>query len=351
MTVFQFPGWDHHEDVHFFHDEDIGLKAIIAIHSTVLGPAAGGCRMYPYAHTNDAIFDALRLAKGMSYKCALADIAYGGGKSVIIGDPATEKSEPLFRAFGQAVESFAGRYQTGEDVGTSMQDMDWAAQESAHVHGTSAEESGDPSPATAVGVLAGIRAAARHKLERSDLDGLTVAIQGVGHVGAELARLLHESGARLIVADMDDAAVRTCVDSYDAVAVAVDDIVSAEAEVFAPCALGAGINDDTIPLFQCQIIAGSANNVLLEDRHGAALAARGILYAPDYVINAGGAIWVTDAMERGFDEARATKRLHGIGDALSDIFKHADAGGQATSEIADHLAKERILAAKQAQSR
>ncbi len=343
MSVFNSPAWDRHEGVHFFQDQVAGLSAIIAIHSTQLGPAAGGCRMYPYAGDDDALFDALRLAKGMSYKNALANVPLGGGKSVIIGDPGKDKSEALFRAFGRAVDGFGGRYHTGEDVGTSVRDMDWAAMESDYIHGTSTEESGDPSPATAVGVLAGIRAAVKHKLGRSDLEGLGVAIQGVGHVGGELARLLHAEGARLIVADVNQDAVARCVAEYDAEAVPVDEIILADVEVFAPCALGAGINDETIPRFECDIIAGSANNVLLEDRHGAGLAERGILYAPDYVINAGGVIWVGDAMENGFDEERATARLLAIGDTLSEIFRRADAGNRTTNEVADAMAQE-ILA-------
>ena len=221
--------------------------------------------------------------------------------------------------------------------------MDWAAKESDYIHGTSTEDSGDPSPATAVGVLAGIRAAVKHKLGRDDLEGLGVAIQGVGHVGGELARLLHAEGVRLIVADVNQDAVARCVADFDAEAVPVDEIILADVEVFAPCALGAGINDETIPRFECDIIAGSANNVLLEDRHGAGRAERGILYAPDYVINAGGVIWGGDAMENGFDEKRATGRLLAIGDTLTEIFKRADAGNRTTNEVADAMAQE-ILA-------
>jgi len=343
MSVFNSPAWDRHEGVHFFQDQEAGLNAIIAIHSTQLGPAAGGCRMHLYDSDDDALFDALRLAKGMSYKNALAKVPLGGGKSVIIGDPAKDKSEALFRAFGRAVDGFGGSYHTGEDVGTSVQDMDWAAKESDYIHGTSTEDSGDPSPATAVGVLAGIRAAVKHKLGRDDLEGLGVAIQGVGHVGGELARLLHAEGVRLIVADVNQDAVARCVADFDAEAVPVDEIILADVEVFAPCALGAGINDETIPRFECDIIAGSANNVLLEDRHGAGLAERGILYAPDYVINAGGVIWGGDAMENGFDEKRATGRLLAIGDTLTEIFKRADAGNRTTNEVADAMAQE-ILA-------
>lgn len=346
MSVFESPAFDDHEGIHFFSDPASGLRAIIAIHSTVLGPAAGGCRMYPYASDEDAIFDALRLSKGMSFKCALGNVPMGGGKSVIIGDPKTDKSEDLFRAFGRAVDTFGGGYHTGEDVGTTMRDMDWALQECAYIHGTSSEASGDPGPATAIGVLAGINAAVRHKLGRDELAGLTIAIQGVGSVGADLARLLHQLGARLIVADIDPAAVQKCVTEFGAEAVGVDDILGAEAEVFAPCALGAVFDDDSIPRLNCDIVAGSANNQLLEDRHGAALKERGILYAPDYVINGGGVIWIADAMKDGFHPDRATERLHGIGHVLSEIFQRAEAEDHATNDIADIIARERIEAAR-----
>jgi leucine dehydrogenase len=280
----------------------------------------------------------------MSFKCALANVPMGGGKSVIIGDPKTDKSEVLFRAFGRAVNTFGGGYHTGEDVGTTMRDMDWAASECAHVHGTSSADAGDPAPATAIGVQAGIEAAVKHKLGRDDMDGLQVAIQGVGSVGGDLARLLHARGARLIIADIDQAAVRACIEAYGAEAVGVDEILSVDAEVLAPCALGAAFDDDSIAKLACDVIAGSANNQLLEDRHGAALKQRGILYAPDYVINAGGVIWISDAMRDGFNAERATARLHGIADVLSEIFQRSDAEGQATNDIADLIARERINA-------
>jgi|SaaInlStandDraft_7_1057024.scaffolds.fasta_scaffold58752_1 leucine dehydrogenase len=346
MSVFDSPAFDNHEDVRFFCDPVAGLRAIIAIHSTALGPAAGGCRMFPYASEEDAVFDALRLSRGMSFKSALAGVPMGGGKSVIIGDPATEKSQKLFEAFGRAVNTFDGRYHTGEDSGTAVQDMDWASGVSDYIHGTSTEDAGDPSPATSVGIVAGIEAAVRYKLGRDDLEGLVVAIQGVGAVGYGAAEILHQKGARLIVADVNDQAVQDCVEKFGAEAVTTDEIILADAEVFAPCAFGAGINDETLPRFNCDIIAGSANNQLLEDRHGAALVERGILYAPDYVINAGGVIWISDAMENGFDPDRATKRLHAIGDALTAIFQRADQEGRGTNEIADVMAEEIITAAK-----
>ncbi len=345
MSVFQSPAFDNHEHLHFICHAASGLRAIIAIHSTALGPAAGGCRMYPYASDEAAILDALRLSKGMSYKCALANISMGGGKSVIIGDPATDKSEALFRAFGRAVNALGGSYHTGEDVGVGVQDMDWAAQESTYVHGTSSEAAGDPSPATAIGVISGIEAAVRHKLGRDDLAGLTVAIQGIGHVGFDLARRLHKREVRLIVADVDPSAVQACVDELGAEAVGIDQIVATKADVFAPCALGAVFDDQSIPGLACDIIAGSANNQLREDRHGAALKKRGILYAPDYVINGGGVIWVADALTDGYHPERANQRLHHIADVLEEIFQRSDSEDRATNDIADTLARERIAAA------
>jgi len=350
MSVFQSPAFDNHENVRFFCDADAGLRAIIAIHSTVLGPAAGGCRMFSYATEDDAVFDALRLSRGMSYKNALANVPMGGGKAVIIGDPATEKTKPLFEAFGRAVNTFQGGFHTGEDSGTAVQDMDWALGVSKYIHGTSSEQAGDPSPATAIGVVAGIEAAVRHKLGREDLQGLGVAIQGVGAVGHGMAEILHQKGARLIVADVNDKAVQECVDRFEAEAVSPEEIFLADAEVFAPCAFGAGINDDTLPRFNCDIIAGSANNQLLEDRHGAALLERGILYAPDYVVNAGGVIWVTDAMGVGYDHDRATARLYHIADTLEAIFQRAEKEGRPTNEVADTMASEKIAGAKAARS-
>ncbi len=348
MPIFSSPAYDDHEEVHFFNDRATGLRAIIAIHDTTLGPAAGGCRMKTYASEQDAIVDALRLARGMTYKAVMADLPYGGGKSVIIGDPHRDKTEALFRAFGRAVESLAGRYHTGEDMGVTMQDMDWAAQESAYVHGTSASQAQDPSPDTAVGVLAGIQAAVRHKLGRHDLKGLGVAVQGLGNVGYHLCRLLAAEGARLSVADVDDELVARCVAEFEAVAMPPDEIYAVDAEVFAPCAMGAILNDQTLGRLECDIVADSANNQLLEERHGQALSQAGILYAPDYVINAGGFISIADEMVAGRrDEQRVLRRLHGIGDLLGEIFVRAAAEGQATGDIADAMAREK-LAAKRA---
>jgi leucine dehydrogenase len=348
MPISSSAAYDDHEEVHFFADAATGLRTIIAIHDTTLGPAAGGCRMKSYASEQDAIVDALRLARGMTYKAVMADLPYGGGKSVIIGDPHKDKSEALFRAFGRAVESLGGRYHTGEDMGVTMQDMDWAAQESAYVHGTSASAAQDPSPDTALGVLAGINAAVRHKLGRHDLLGLGVAVQGLGNVGYQLCRLLAAEGARLSVTDVDAALVARCALEFAAQAVAPEEIYAVDAEVFAPCAVGAIIDDVSIGRLECDIVAGSANNQLLEEGHGQALSQAGILYAPDYVINAGGFISVADEMVAGRrDEQRVLRRLAGIGDLLAEIFTRAQAEGQATSDVADAMAREK-LAAKRA---
>jgi leucine dehydrogenase len=353
MDVFSSPAFDGHEQVNFFYHRDSGLKAIVALHDTTLGPAVGGCRMWPYASEADAVTDVLRLAKGMTFKAAMADLPYGGGKTVIIGDPRTGKSEALFRALGRAIDTLGGRYYTGEDVGTSPEDMDWARAETPYVLGsTRGGGSGDPSPVTARGVWLGIRAAVAHKLQRSDLAGVRVAIQGLGHVGYNLARLLAQDGARLIVADLDQTRVERAADELAARVVDVDAILRTECEVLAPCALGGVLNDDTIPRLACQIVAGAANNQLLEDQHGAALHARGILYAPDYVINAGGLINIALELEPGgYDRASALARVAAIGTTLAEVFERATRAGLPTHEVADRIARERIAAGRHRRSR
>jgi leucine dehydrogenase len=353
MDVFTSPAFDEHEQVNFFYHRDSGLKAIIALHDTTLGPALGGCRMWPYASEADAITDVLRLSKGMTFKAAMADLPYGGGKTVIIGDPRTDKSEALFRALGRAIDTLGGRYYTGEDVGTAPADMDWAHEETAYVLGsTRGGGSGDPSPVTARGVWLGIRAAVAHRLQQSDLAGVRVAIQGLGHVGYNLARLLAQDGARLIVADIDRTRAERAADELAAKVVDVDAVLSAECEVLAPCALGGVLNDATIPQLACQIVAGAANNQLLEDRHGAALHARGILYAPDYVINAGGLINIAlELQPGGYDRARALAQVAAIGTTLAEVFERAAGAGLPTHEVADRIARERIAAGRQRQTR
>src|SRR5690606_4340607 len=352
MEVFSSPAFDEHEQVVFFFDRGSGLRAIIALHDTTLGPALGGCRMWPYATEADAITDVLRLSKGMTFKAAMADLPYGGGKTVIMGDPRTDKSEALFRALGRAVDSLGGRYYTGEDVGTSPQDMDWAGEETPYVLGrTRGGSSGDPSPVTARGVWFGIRAAVRHKLQRNDLEGVRVAVQGLGHVGYNVARLLAQDGARLIVADLDQARVERAADELGAKVASVEAILSTECDVLAPCALGGVLNDDTIPRLACRIVAGAANNQLLEDRHGTELHRRGILYAPDYVINAGGLINIALELEPGgYDRARALGRVEAIGTTLAEVFERSAQTGLPPHEVADRVARERIAAGRERHS-
>jgi leucine dehydrogenase len=352
MDVFSCPAFDAHEQVRFFFDPDSGLRAIVAIHDSTLGPAVGGCRMWPYGSEAEAVIDVLRLARGMTFKAAMADLPYGGGKTVIIGDPQRDKSEALFRALGRAIESFGGRYYTGEDVGTSPEDMDWAGEETSCVLGRSRDSSGDPSPVTARGVWLGIRAAVRHKLGRQDLAGVRVAIQGLGHVGSRLAKLVAQDGARLIVADLDPGRAERMAWEFEAKVVPSDEILAIPTDVLAPCALGGVIDDATLPRLRCSIVAGAANNQLLEERHGTALHERGVLYAPDYVINAGGLINIAEELRPGgYDGQRALAAVETIATTLAEVFERADQEGVPTHEVADRIALERIEAARAARPR
>jgi leucine dehydrogenase len=343
MDVFASPAFDDHEQVIFFFDPVSDLRAIVALHDTTLGPGIGGCRMWPYPTEAQALTDVLRLAKGMTYKAAMAGLPFGGGKTVIIGDPRRDKSEALFRAVGRAVDSLGGRYYTGEDVGTSPADMDWAFAETPYVLGRSSGSSGDPSPVTARGVWLGIRAAVAHRLGHADLTGIRVAVQGLGHVGYNVARLLAQDGAQLTVADLDPVRAERAAEEFGARLVDVEAILGIEAEVLAPCALGGVINDETVPRLACKVVAGAANNQLLEPRHGAALHARGILYAPDYVINAGGLINIAEELRAtGYDRGRALARVETIAETLIEVFERAARENASTSEIADRLAEERV---------
>jgi leucine dehydrogenase len=348
MALFSHPEFDAHEEVHFRHDPASGLKAIIAIHDTTLGPALGGCRMWAYEDDEAALTDMLRLARGMSYKAAMADLALGGGKSVILADPRKDKSPELFRAMGAFVDSLAGRYVVAEDVGIAVADIGIMAEATRHVAGT-AQGVGDPSPATAYGVYRGLRAALAHRLGCDDIAGLTVAVQGVGHVGYHLSRLLAADQAKLVVTDIHGDSVARVVNEFGAKAVAPEEIYGVEAEVFAPCALGAVIDDETVPRLSVAVVAGSANNQLAEARHGTALKARGILYAPDYVVNAGGLIHISYEGP-GYDKARARTHVGAIAETLRDIFRHAERTGVATSEAADAMAKARLAQARERRS-
>ena len=332
-----------YEQLVFCQDESSGLNAIICIHDTTLGPALGGTRMWPYAAEEEAVTDVLRLARGMTYKNAAAGLNLGGGKAVIIGDPQKDKSEELFRAFGRFIQGLNGRYITAEDVGTSVADMDLIHLETDYVTGVSPAygSSGNPSPVTAYGVYRGMKAAARLAFGQDDLSGKVIAVQGVGNVAYHLCRYLHEEGARLIVTDIREDNLSRAVRDFGAKAVGVSEIYGADCDIFSPCALGAVLNDDTIPLLKARVVAGSANNQLKEDRHGDMLHAKGILYAPDYVINAGGVINVADELQ-GYSRDRAMKKVEGIYDRLLRVFEIAERDGVTPNKAADRMAEERI---------
>lgn len=346
MAVFDAPDFDRHEKIVFGQDRESGLRAIVAIHNTSLGPAVGGCRMWAYADEDAALADVLRLSRGMTYKSALAGLPFGGGKSVIIGDARRDKTPAMMTAMGRLIDSLGGRYIAAEDVGTTVADMDEMARVTRHVTGTSAT-SGNPSPYTAYGVFQGIRAAVRHALRPNDddLGGISVAIQGLGAVGLDLARRLHAAGARLHVADINADAVARAVAEFGATSVDTHEIHAQDVDVFAPCALGGVIDDRTVGEVGAHIVAGSANNQLAEHRHGADLAARGILYAPDYVINAGGIIEIAHgpAFLGTRDETALYAHLDRIHDTLLEIFGRARREGAATNVVADQMAEERFL--------
>jgi len=345
MSVFSHPEFDDHAEVVFCHDAESGLKAIIAVHNLDRGPALGGCRMWHYENEAEALTDALRLSRGMTYKSALANLPYGGGKSVIIGNSKTMKSEALFRAMGRFVDSLGGRYVIAEDVGIGVGDVEIMGRETDHVAGVNAGGAGDPSPATAHGVYMGIRAAVKHKLGRGNLNGVTVAVQGLGHVGQYLCRFLARDGAKLVVTDIDRNVMNRMAEELKAETVEPDAIYGVAADVYAPCALGATINDTTLKVLRATIVAGSANNQLAEPRHGAELQRRGSLYAPDYVINAGGIINISHEGPR-YDKDKAFAHVGLIHDTLIEIFRRAEGSGTSTSEAADRLAEERFKRAR-----
>lgn len=346
MSVFSSPSFDGHEHVAFHHDADSGLRAIIAVHSTTLGPALGGCRMWAYDTDEAALTDVLRLSRGMSFKNALANLPWGGGKSVIIGNAKTEKTPAMMRAMGSFVDSLGGRYITAEDVGTSPDDMAEVAKGTAHVRGVKGVGF-DPSPGTAYGVFKGIEATVKEAIGNADLKGMRVAVQGLGHVGYDVARQLHAAGAVLTVTDIDRAALDRAEAELDAKVVGLEEIYDVEVDVYTPCALGATINDDTVDRLTAKVVAGAANNQLAEDRHGDRLAERGILYAPDYVINAGGVIHIYHEGP-DFDRDLTFNHIAEIGDTLSRIYARAKRDGVATHEAADRLAIDRLTPVPQA---
>jgi leucine dehydrogenase len=331
-----------HEQVLLSHDPSCGYFGIIAIHDTTLGPALGGTRFWKYATTDEAITDALRLARGMTYKSAVAGINLGGGKSVIVGDNKRADREALFRAHGRFIETLGGRYITAEDIGTSPADMEYIKLETDHVAGLLGL-SGDPSPVTAYGVYVGMKAAARFRWGSDRLAGKTVAVQGAGKVAYSLMQYLHAEGSQLIVTDIDEEKVKRAVQELGARPVPPNAIYDQEADIFSPNALGAVINDDTLPRLKVEIIAGGANNQLAEDRHGDQLEKRGILYAPDYVINGGGVINVYGELHH-WPVERAKKKAGEIYETLLRIFEMAKREKIPTYQAADRLAQQRIAA-------
>lgn len=349
MNAFDSPDFDHHEAVAFFDDAKTGLRAIIAIHSTAMGPACGGTRMYPYASGDAALTDALRLSRGMSYKNAIADLPLGGGKAVILGDPATDKSDAKFAAYAEAINTLGGRYVTAMDVGILPPDMPVIARGTKFIAGYDqpGKAGGNSGPATALGVFVGLKAAVKHRLGVDTTRGLRVAIQGLGKVGMGLAMRLHAEGAKLIVADTNGIAVSEAVEKFGALAVTPDQIVTSECDVLSPNALGAILGDQSIPRLHARVIAGGANNQLARDPHGAMLRDREILYAPDYVINGGGIIRVAAQIEN-WSDAEVERRVLGIADTLSAIFTRAAKDGEPTNVIADRMAVERIARGKKA---
>mgnify|MGYP001223825245 CR=1 FL=1 len=344
MGIFEKLAVKDHEQVIFCHDEAAGLKVIIAIHNTTLGPAIGGTRMWNFASEEDALEDVLRLSRGMTYKSAAAGLNLGGGKAVIIGDPKKDKTEALFRSFGRFVEGLGGRYITAEDVGTSVADMELVRMETSNVTGIGRAlgGSGDPSPVTALGVYEGMKASVKRLLGKDSLEGLTVAVQGVGHVGYHLCQHLHREGARMVVCDVDAKALRRVGEDFEVQVVGPQDIYAVPCDIFAPCALGGVINDETFPRLRCRIIAGAANNQLKDEEvHAQALAKRNILFAPDYVINAGGLINVANELE-GYNRERAVQQAAGIHDIIMRVFELAEKERVTTVQAANTLAERRI---------
>lgn len=347
MGVFEARDFDHHETVAFFDDKESGLKAIIAIHSTALGPACGGVRMYPYRDGDAALTDVLRLSRGMSYKSAMADLPLGGGKAVILGRPETDKTEAKLLAFAEAVNALGGRYITAMDVGIGPKDMPAIARGTKHAAGYDqpGKPGGDSGPMTTLGTFVGLKAAVKHRLGADTAKGMTVALQGLGKVGMGLAAKLHEEGARLIVSDVNAQAVKAAADRFGAKALSPEDIVTADCDVFSPNALGGILNDETIPRLKAKVVAGAANNQLARDEHGTLLKSQGVLYAPDYVINAGGIICVAGQIFN-WDNAEIERRTRAIGATLAALFRRAELEGRTTNLVADRMAEERIAKAK-----
>lgn len=347
MSLFEHPDFDQHEQVSFFKDESTGLEAIIAVHNTALGPSVGGCRMYPYVSSAEALTDVLRLSQSMTYKAAMAGLPQGGGKAVIIGNPHTDKNETLMRAMGSAVDTFKGAYIVAEDSGISVGDVKHMGKQTQHTGGTHAHFSydggvadGNPAPATAYGVFVGIKAAVDWHFQ-SDLRGKTVAIQGLGHVGLRLARHLHKAGAKLVVSDVFEERVNIVKKELGAQVVAPDLIHSVEADVFSPCALGGAISPTTLPSIKAKIIAGAANNQISDTKLGQAILNEGIIYVPDYVINAGGIIDIHHQNHSSTAE-KLKRHLLKIGDTIQLILDKSKSDDMPTTTIANNLAEQKF---------
>ncbi|MCE2992931.1 MAG: Glu/Leu/Phe/Val dehydrogenase dimerization domain-containing protein [Alphaproteobacteria bacterium] len=340
MGVFSHSSFDSHERIIFCHDPKTSLRAIIGIHNTNLGNALGGTRFWPYASETLALKDALRLSKGMSYKAAISGLQLGGGKAVIIGDPKKIKTPELMHSFAKKIEELKGRFITGEDVGTTIQDMVEMKKHTAHVRG--AFENMDPSIMTSEGVFAGIKAALIFRNGSDSLKGIHVAIQGVGSVGRKVGKLLYDAGAKLTISDIYTSHIEESLKLFKADVVDANSIYDVDADIFAPCALGGIINDDTLPHLKFNIIAGSANNQLASRRHGRDLMKKGILYAPDYAINAGGLISVSSEGEH-YNHEQVLSQVHNIKNILLDIFNEAKTSKLPTSVVSDHIAERRFL--------
>lgn len=356
MNKFEYMVQYGYEQLCFFQDKSTGLKAIICIHNTVLGPALGGTRFYGYNDEEQAAEDVLRLARGMTYKSAMAGLNLGGGKAVILGDPNVlrkdcTKAEAFWRTFGRFIEGLGGRYITAEDVGTTTQDMLYINMETDYVVGLTGR-SGDPSPYTALGTYKAMQACCKHVYGSDSLNGKTVAVQGIGSVGYELCKLLHKEGAKLIVSNRSPEKAERAVNEFGAVKIDIDKISSVQCDIFAPCALGAVINDETIKNLKCKIVCGAANNVLKDAQaHGKALFDKGIAYAPDYVANAGGLINVSfELANGGYNETASVEKINKIYDRISEILHKSKQTKQPTNKIADQMAETRIAAVKETKS-
>lgn len=344
FPIFNALGANNHEQIVMCSDEESGLKAIIAIHDTTLGPALGGTRMWPYANEAAALKDVLRLSRGMTYKAAISGLNLGGGKAVIIGDPHKDKTEMLFRAFGRFVDGLGGRYITAEDVGMHEQDMEWVYSETKYVTGIpkSMGGSGNPSPVTAYGVYMGVKACAKQAYGSDSLEGKSIALQGAGNVASTFARYAAKEGAKLFITDIYEDKGKALATEVKGTFVNPEDIYGLDVDIFTPCALGGVINDETMPQFKCDIIAGAANNVLeIEYKHGQELMEKGIIYAPDYVINAGGLINVSGELE-GYNEERCMQRAGKIYDTILDILTYSEMNNIPTFVASNHLAEQRI---------